>query len=555
MTAIFSRLSLVCLSVLGAAQLVQAQLTTQTIVSGLSSPVQMVQDPVNANVFYVVQQTGRVRVVKDGVIQPTDFLDLTSKITTITPLGERGVLGMEFAPDYATSGFVYFNYSNRTGNGDTQISRFTRSTTNPLAADLSTEFKILTVSQPFENHKGGCIRFGPDGYLYIGMGDGGSGNDPGQRAQSPSTLLGKMLRINVNQDAFPADPERNYAIPPDNPFVDGVPITALGEIWAFGYRNPFRWSFDRASMGGTNAMIIGDVGQDAWEEVNYEPAGAGGRNYGWRIREGMHNTGLGGTTAFTPLTDPILEYPHGDGTSVTGGYVYRGSYLTGFQGRYFYADFIQRRLWSVGLTLNGLGEATAGTPVEHTAELGGSSAIGNISSIDVDSRGELYLVSYGGTIRRLIPSGPIQVGPDFFALNLGNPVSGGTAEMQTSNDVYYVANHVSAVGPQLELVVEGSSPRFTASQLTLQVESHINALGVAHQIDAFNFTTGNYVFLESVAAGPTDFVRTLSITSNATQFIQPGTGKMRIRIRCTPRGLMRPNWNLYLDQVRWTVTP
>src|ERR1044072_3528610 len=188
MTAFITRTS-IGLAALLSASLGWAQLTTQTIVTGLSSPVQMVQDPVNLNVFYVVQQTGRVRVIKDGVLQANDYINLTTKITTNTPLGERGLLGMEFAPDYATSGVVYFNYSNRTGIGDTQISRFSRSATNPLAADIATEFKILTVVQPFENHNGGCIRFGPDGYLYIGMGDGGDGNDPGQTAQKPKTPL------------------------------------------------------------------------------------------------------------------------------------------------------------------------------------------------------------------------------------------------------------------------------------------------------------------------------------------------------------------------------
>ena len=554
MTAFITRTS-IGLAALLSASLGWAQLTTQTIVTGLSSPVQMVQDPVNLNVFYVVQQTGRVRVIKDGVLQANDYINLTTKITTNTPLGERGLLGMEFAPDYATSGFVYFNYSNRNGIGDTQISRFSRSATNPLAADIATEFKILTVVQPFENHNGGCIRFGPDGYLYIGMGDGGDGNDPGQRAQNPNTLLGKMLRINVNQDAFPADPERNYAIPPDNPFVDGVPITAMGEIWDFGFRNPYRWSFDRASMGGTNALVIGDVGQDSWEEVDYEPAGAGGRNYGWRIREGMHSTGLGGSTAFTPLKDPVHEYPHGTGTSITGGYVYRGSLLSGFQGRYFSADFIQKRVWSLGLNIDGMGEATAGSLIEHTTELGGSTTVGNISSIDVDSKGELYLLSYGGTLKRLIPSGPIPVSPNFLNVTIGTLTSGGLPQILVSDDSRLTINHANVQGPQTEVIVEGTSPRLTSSQITISLEALATVTGIAQQVEAFNFSTGQYVLLDSIATGPTEIVRTLSITTNASQFIQPGTGKVRVRLKSFSHGERRSSWDWSADRVGWVINP
>jgi len=224
--------------------------------------------------------------------------------------------------------------------------------------------------------------------LYIGLGDGGAANDPEHRAQNPSELLGKMLRIDVSvPDTHPS----GYQIPPGNPFAGG---TARPEIWSFGLRNPWRYSFDDPSRGGTGALVIGDVGQDDWEEIDYEPANRGGRNYGWRNREGAHDNVTSRPAAFLPLIDPIHEYGRSVGQSVTGGYVYRGRDLGGaFDGRYFFADFAQGRVWSIALDIDGQGEARAAGIVEHTAELGGSSQLGNISSFGVDADGELYIVS------------------------------------------------------------------------------------------------------------------------------------------------------------------
>jgi glucose/arabinose dehydrogenase len=262
---------------------------------------------------------------------------------------------------------------------------------------VNTRHDIIRINQPFSNHNGGTMRFGPDGHLYIGMGDGGSGNDPQNNAQNPNSLLGKMLRIDVHGDDFPNDPLKNYAIPIDNPFLDGIPISASPEIWAFGLRNPWKFSFDPV----TGAMLIADVGQSAREEVNYEPMGAGGRNYGWRMREGFISTGLGGQ-AYGPLTDPIWDYPRAQGRSITGGYVYRGNALPSFyQGRYFVGDFMDGKMWSLELILDANGEASVGTVLNHNAELG---AMGMISSIDVDFMGELYVLDYsGGRILKIVP--------------------------------------------------------------------------------------------------------------------------------------------------------
>ena len=266
------------------------------------------------------------------------------------------------------------------------------------------------VTQPFSNHNGGHLAFGPDGYLYIGLGDGGSGNDPDHRAQNPNELLGKMLRIDVNvPDADPF----GYRIPPDNPFLGGNP--ARDEIWAFGLRNPWRYSFDDVARGGTGALVIADVGQNKFEEINYEPRGAGGRNYGWRNREGAHDNVTSRPLAYQPATDPIFDYGRSDGISITGGFVYRGTRLgAAYRGRYFFADY-SGRVWSLALTVDAIGEAQASDRREHTAELGGSAVLGTISSFGVDADGELYLVSHsGGRIVRItapltVPSVPSEL--------------------------------------------------------------------------------------------------------------------------------------------------
>jgi len=377
-----------------------AQLRGQTFVSGFQAPVAFEQDPTNRSVHFVVQQAGRIRVVRDGAILPADFLNLTSSIASG---GERGLLGLAFAPDYATSGRFFVNFTN-TG-GDTVVARFRRSA-NAVVADAGSRFDLLLggsqrfIDQPFANHNGGHLAFGPDGYLYIGMGDGGSGNDPDHRAQNPNELLGKMLRIDIN---VPDSDNAGYKVPSDNPFVGGHP--ALDEIWAFGLRNPWRYSFDAVARGGTGALIIGDVGQSQREEIDYEPRGQGGRNYGWRNREGTRDNVVS-RPLYSPPTPPIFEYGRSDGGSITGGFVYRGSRLgTVYRGRYFFADFVSGRVWSIALTISGTGDATASDRREHTAELGGSTVLGNISSFGVDADGELYILNYSGSVVRI--NGPV----------------------------------------------------------------------------------------------------------------------------------------------------
>ena len=404
-----------CAFLLLAARPAHAQLQGQVYASGFQSPVAFVQDPTDRTVQFVVQQGGRIRVAQNGAALGTDFLNLSGSVSSG---GERGLLGLAFAPDYATSGRFYVNFTNT--SGDTVVARFIRSAI-PTVADPSSRFDLQLegtrrfISQPFSNHNGGHLVFGPDGYLYIGLGDGGSGNDPDHRAQNPNELLGKMLRIDVNVPG--ADPF-GYRIPPDNPFLGGN--SARDEIWAFGLRNPWRYNFDDVARGGTGALVIGDVGQNRFEEIDYEPRGAGGRNYGWRNREGAHDNVTTRPLAYQPATEPIFEYGRSDGISITGGYVYRGTRLgAAYRGRYFFADY-SGRVWSLGLTVDATGQAQASDRREHTADLGGSAVLGNISSFGVDADGELYLVSHsGGRIIRI--TAPLAAPPVPAGLKIVKP--------------------------------------------------------------------------------------------------------------------------------------
>jgi glucose/arabinose dehydrogenase len=367
------------------------QVRSRVYATGFTLPLDFVQDPTDPTVQFVVEQGGRIRVVRNGAVLPTDFLNLTGVVRSG---GEQGLLGLAFPPDASVSGRFFVNFTD--DDGHTVVARFKRSA-NPLVADPASRFDLrwngttqpALIVQPFSNHNGGHLVFGPDGYLYIGMGDGGSGNDPNHFAQNPTSLLGKFLRVDVNvPDSHPI----GYVVPPDNPFVGS---STRAEIWSFGVRNPWRFSFDDLARGGTGALVIGDVGQGSWEEVDYEPRGRGGRNYGWRNREGAHNNVLSLPPAFTPLIDPIHEYDHSVGGSITGGFVYRGTALgPGFIGRYFFADFVSSRVWSLALTIGANGEATASDVQEHTDVLGGPGELANVASFGVDSQGELYIVSY-----------------------------------------------------------------------------------------------------------------------------------------------------------------
>jgi glucose/arabinose dehydrogenase len=393
----------VCLVVYGLSgpSAAQAQLRTVTYATGLTSPIAFEQDPSDPANQYVAEQRGVIRLIRNGVVQATPFLDISSLVACC---GERGLLGLAFPPNYGASGRFYVNYT-RAGDGRVVVARYRRSV-NPLVAESQGVSLVWsttenTIRHPFSNHNAGCMQFGPDGYLYISQGDGGSGGDPENNAQNTSELLGKILRIDVD---VPDGHPQGFVVPAGNA---GLPRP---EIWSLGWRNPWRFSFDPPARGGTGAMLVADVGQDAWEEIDYEPAGRAGRNYGWRVREGAH-TYAGSTTQ--PLVDPIYDYDHGTGRSITGGHVYRGASLPAMRGRYFFADYATRRVWSLGLHVNGsTGEASASSVadlIDHTTDLGGTTVLGGISAFGVDAAGELYIVSYSsGTILKVVgaPAAP-----------------------------------------------------------------------------------------------------------------------------------------------------
>ncbi len=417
---------------------VHAQLRATLLASGFNRPNGVVIDPVVPGAVYVVDQVGLVRAFLNGVERPTPFLDLRTVVSGGTD--ERGLLGMAFPPDAAGTGRVFVHFTNRTADpakGNSVVARFTRSAADPMVLNPASRFDLQWpngsgghqgfITQPYANHNGGHLAFGPDGFLYVGMGDGGSANDPQHNAQNPATLLGKMLRIDVS-----GSPANGYTVPATNPLFNTM-TPALPEIWAFGLRNPWRYSFDDLGPGNTGALIIGDVGQNAREEINYEPAMQGGRNYGWRVREGTLDNDTSLPPATFLLTSPILEYPHAgqNGEAITGGYVNRGAALgAAYQGRYFYADCVQGRLFSLQLNVDpGTGEATAGTNTEHTSEMGGPFRC--VGSFARDTAGELYFMDFGysasntGRIFKIESAGALAPGaPTGLAANVqGNAVT------------------------------------------------------------------------------------------------------------------------------------
>jgi glucose/arabinose dehydrogenase len=348
------------------------QVRLREVASGLDSPIAIANAGDGSERLFITLQRGRVVILDGTRILPDPFLDIR---TLVSCCGERGLLSVAFHPRYRTSGFFFVDYTDT--NGDTVVARYSRSS-DPNRADPESASVLLRVSQPFSNHNGGQLQFGPDGYLYIGMGDGGGGGDPGNRAQNLGTHLGKLLRIDV-------DAEAPYAVPGDNPFV-GSPL-ARPEIWAYGLRNPWRFSFDRA----TGDLLIADVGQNRFEEVNFVPASShGGENFGWPILEGLHcfSPQTGCLTA--GLTLPIIEYEHEDGCSVTGGYRYRGTRYPEMRGVYFYGDYCSGKVW--GAVEASGGAWTATELLDTTAA---------ISTFGEDEEGEIYLADHGGRIYSL----------------------------------------------------------------------------------------------------------------------------------------------------------
>ena len=364
------------------APLTDPAVTTQIAAENLQDPVFVTSSPDDSTRLFVVENPGFIRIVKNGSVLTRPFLDISAEVNSAS--SERGLLGLAFHPDYTTNGYFYVNYTDLDGN--THIARFTVSS-DPDSADAATEFPILNVTQPYQNHNAGMLEFGPnDGYLYIGLGDGGLGGDPENRAQTLDSLLGKMLRIDV-------DGGSPYAIPADNPYV-GTP-NARDELWAIGLRNPWRWSFDRS----TGDLFLADVGQGEREEINIEPFDSpGGVNYGWRLKEGTlcydpaTNCDPGGIT-----TEPNYEYGHLLGRcAITGGYIYRGCAMPALNGYYFFADYCSGEVWAFHYDGQAMG------PVMPVFTLDNFDVV----SFGQDAYGELYIVEMSaGRILKIVPDG------------------------------------------------------------------------------------------------------------------------------------------------------
>lgn len=348
-------------------------LTLTTVVSGLANPLDLKQPP-GDNRFFVVEQRGTIRIIQNGALLPGNFLDIQS--LTNFDGAEQGLLGMAFHPNYSTNRLFYINYTTDTGGRHTVIAEFQTKASDPNQADPATERVLLTVSQPFTNHKGGQLAFGPDNLLYLGLGDGGSGGDPNNNGQNVNVLLGKILRIDVNP---PFSAGLQYAIPADNPLAGGG---GAKEIWAYGLRNPWRFSFER---GGTR-LFCGDVGQDAWEEIDLITKGG---NFGWHVMEGAHCFNPASGCDMSGKILPIAEYSHSEGEAVIGGYVYKGSAIPGLANAYIFAD-LNGKIWSLA----------EGPPNTWTRTLLLTTGR-TISSFGQDGAGEVYVVDLSGNVLKL----------------------------------------------------------------------------------------------------------------------------------------------------------
>lgn len=339
----------------------------QRVVGGLDTPVSVANAGDGSGRLFIVEKVGRIRVVRDGALMEFAFLDITDRVGASA--SEQGLLGLAFHPDYHSNGSLFVNYTNREGN--TVVARFSVSS-DSARADPSSELILLTVAQPAGNHNGGHLAFGPEGYLYVALGDGGGAGDQFGNGQNGSTLLGAILRLDV-------DSGQPYAVPASNPFVGEAAVR--DEIWAIGLRNPWRFSFDSL----TGDLYIADVGQNQYEEVNFEAAkSAGGQNYGWPVMEGVHCFPQDTPCDQAGLTLPVVEYDHSQGCSVTGGYVYRGQEFPSLEGIYVYGDYCSGRIW--GLARSGGGGWRAAQLARADIRL---------SSFGEDEAGELYLVDMG----------------------------------------------------------------------------------------------------------------------------------------------------------------
>ena len=513
----------------------ETQLTTTRITAGLSAPIYVTSPPGESGRLFVVQQGGLIRIIKYGQLLATPFISIS-----VTFSGERGLLGMAFDPDYQSNGYFYVNYVR---GSTTHVARFQVSDTDPDVADPNSELTILLQSQPFSNHNAGQLAFSPnDGMLYIGFGDGGSGNDPGNRAQNPRIWLGKMLRIDV-RNAQDGDP---YDVPEDNPFVDDEGV--LDEIWSLGLRNPWRYSFDMANAD----LYIADVGQSSREEVDYRPGDSmGGENYGWRCLEGTRCTGLSGCVCNDlTLTAPIHEYRHGEGCSITGGFVYRGQKMPDLAGTYFFADWCSRQIWSLRVVD---GEAT--DVRNRTAELDPPNfSISSIASFGQDTNGEVYIVDRGGEVFKIIPRGLATT--TSFEVTRGVLAGGDLESLAESDDQHLVVRalrptDISANSAEIEVTatVDNENP----TELRFIFEGSTTGDPTEQLIEMFNYDSGAWELVDQRESPATDETVLISVEKDPARFIEDGTGEVKARVGYRDLGVTFLGWVGRFDLICWVA--
>lgn len=442
-----------------------AFVTTVQVTAGLPNAIGVVNAGDGSGRLFVVQQTGQIRIWTGSQLLSTPFLDTTGVSSACDPnsgCGERGLLGLAFHPSYKTNGFFYVYYT-RQSDGAIQIARYHVSA-NPNVADGASALVLITIPHPsFANHNGGQIVFGPDGYLYAGTGDGGSGGDPNGNGQNVNALLGKILRIDVNGDDFPSDTSRNYAIPPTNPFATAAAGAGAHEIWAYGLRNPWRFSFDRAN----GDLYIGDVGQDSWEEVDYQAAGApdaAGRNYGWNCREGFHPFSSSTSCNSITAVDPVLEYPHNPECSITGGFVFRDLPAHSLTGKYFYGDFCSGRIW----TASHSGANWTSTQLFDTNF--------NITSFGQGETGRLYLTDpTSQTLQWLAPYTFADVTPTYFAWPFVEAIYARSITSGCGGDNYCPESTITRAEMAVFLLIAEHGPGYTPPPATGTVFNDVPA--------------------------------------------------------------------------------
>jgi len=510
------------------------QITVDEIIaSGLQRPIQVTHAGDGSKRLFIAEQPGRIRVLKNETLLPTAFLDITGLVSYG---GERGLLGIAFHPQYENNGYLYVNYT-RTGDGATVIARYTVSQNNPDLADPNSALILLTIAQPYENHNGGQLLFSPiDGYLYIGMGDGGSGGDPLDSGQDKNTLLGALLRLDV-------DSGTPYAVPPTNPYVGRE---GRDEIWAIGLRNPWRFSFDQE----TGDLYIGDVGQNMWEEISYQAARtSGGVNFGWRCKEGSQNYNFSDDCASAQLTAPIAEYSHSEGRSITGGVVYRGTLYPALQGRYFYADYVNGKIWSIYKTSTDP-DTWAASELELQAGF-------NISAFGEDEGGELYVVDWsGGTVRHLADvNGPtpnlrssqknastLSADPgEIVAYTIALINTGGATDqpVTVSDSVPEGLNYISGSLAATEGTVSDANAPRLSWQGNLQANARIT---ITYQTQVTGNITGsvvNHAAVTGAEISPLDlpaalFVPRTILTSTMQDLFFPGTQPGQLQAQLPP---------------------